>query len=300
MKIIKAILFPLFLLTVIQTQAQELRCRVSVQSNQIQDADKDLFNEMRQTVEEFMNSRVWTNASFEENEKIEMKINIQVTQKISTKNYVASLQIQSNRPCYNSTYTTSMFNHVDERMAFEYEENQSIEFNENSYISNLSSTLAYYAYLVLGIDFDSFSPQGGTLYFQKAQQVVSAASSQENSSEWDTKDKEGRYWLIENILNSSYSGYRSALYMYNRLGLDAMNEKPEDARKQIIKALEELQKVYRVRPGSMILTIFFYAKKDELIQIFSESQPAEKSRAVSLLKKMNPANSTDYDKILAN
>ncbi len=278
--------------------AQELRCRVMVQYSDIPNADKDFFNDMRSTIEEFMNTNVWTNMTFEEHEKIDLRLNIRVTKQLSNKNFTATLQIQSNRPVYNATYTSSMFNHVDEQMTFEFEENQSIEFSENSFISNLSSILAFYTYIILGIDADSFQMQGGTAYYQKAQQIATAATSYSDTEWGASSNKKNKYWLVENILNTTYSGFRSALYLYHRQGLDIMAEKPADGRKYITQALEELEQVHKVSPGAFLLSVFFYAKKTELISIYSEAMPDEKKHAADLLKRLNPANVSDYDKLL--
>src|SRR5690606_37828612 len=198
--------------------AQELRCRVMVQYSDIPNADKDFFNDMRATIEEYMNSKVWTNTTFEEYEKIELRLKIRITKQLSIKNFTATLQIQSSRPVYNATYTSPMFNHVDDRMTFDFEENQNIEYSEQSFIPNLSSILAFYTYIALGIDADSFHMQGGTAYYQKAQQIATAATSYSDTEWGASSNKEIRYWLVENILNTSYSGFRSALYMYHRQG----------------------------------------------------------------------------------
>lgn len=278
--------------------AQELRCRVNVIYSEIPDADKEVFNNLRKTVEEFMNNQIWTDHVYEENEKIDMKININVQKQNSNKNFSGSIQVQSSRPAFNSTYSSTMFNYFDEKFNFTYEENQTIEFSENTYIANLSSVLAFYAYIVIGIDYDSFSLQGGTPYFQKAQNIATAASGAGEGG-WNTSEKENRYWLVENILNSTYTGFRSTMYMYHRLGLDIMYDKPVDGRKQVIEALTELEKVYRVKPSAFLLNVFFLAKKDEIIQMFSEALPDEKQQMVALAKKMNPGNASDYDKVLA-
>lgn len=295
-------IFTLISLTIlIQTSnlfAQEIRCRVNVQYSDVADADKDLFNNMRKTVEEFMNNQIWTDQVFEEQEKIDMKINIRVMKQNSNKNFSGTIQIQSSRPVYNSTYTTTLLNHFDERFNFQYEENQPIEFSENAYISNISSVLSFYAYMVIGMDYDSFSMLGGTPYFQKAQNIATAANTSGESG-WNTTEKENRYWLVENILNSSYNAFRSAMYTYHRLGLDIMSEKPTDGRKQITEAITELEKVYRIKPSAFLLQVFFLAKKDEIIQVYSEAMPDEKQLAVALVKKLNPANASEYDKIIA-
>lgn len=293
-KILCAIVFALFATF---SFAQELRCRVNIQYNEIANADKDLYNTLRSTIEEFMNAQSWTTHSYEEQEKIEVKLNFRITSQ-SSKNFGGTLQIQSSRPVYNSTYTTTLFNHVDDKISFQYEENEPIEFSENAFVSNLSSILSYYAYLIIGIDYDTFSPNGGIEFFQKAQNVVTTAQANDEAG-WSSssRDDKTRYWLVENLLNSSYSAFHSALYKYHRLGLDIMYDKPEEGRKEVYNAVAELEKVFKLKPSSYLLTAFFYAKKDEIVQMYSEGNPDEKNRMVTLAKKLNPANVNDYDKI---
>lgn len=279
--------------------AQELRCRVNIQYNEIANADKDMYNTLRSSIEDFMNSQLWTTQTFEEQEKIEVKLTLRITAQTS-KNFTGTLQIQSSRPVYNSTYTTTLFNHVDDKITFQYEENEPLEFSENAFVSNLSSTLAYYAYLVIGLDFDSFSPNGGIEYFQKAQNVVTTAQANDEAG-WSSssRDDKTRYWLVENLLNSTYSSFHTAIYKYHRLGLDIMYEKPEDGRKEVYNAIAELEKVFKQKPSSYLLTAFFYAKKDEIVQMYSEGNQDEKNRIVALVKKLNPSNINDYEKILS-
>ncbi|MFO7868869.1 MAG: DUF4835 family protein [Bacteroidales bacterium] len=285
-------------LSTLSTYAQELRCRVNVTYSDIGNADKELFTEMRQNIQEFMNSTVWTEKDFEEVGKIEVRMNFRVKKQMSNKNFVVNLQIQSSRPVFNSTYSTPMFNHVEEDITIEYDENQTIEFSKNSFVSNLASNLGYYAYLILGIDADSFAPKGGTDYFQQCQQIASYSSSHSDNEWGPSTDKKNKYWLVENILNSTYAGYRNAMYLYHRQGLDVMADEPKKGREKILEALQELEQIQRVRPGAFLLTVFFYAKDDELINIFSEAMPDEKKLAVDLLKKLNPKNSSEYDAIM--
>ena len=279
--------------------AQELRCRVNIQYNEIANADKDMYNTLRSSIEDFMNSQLWTTQTFEEQEKIEVKLTLRITAQTS-KNFTGTLQIQSSRPVYNSTYTTTLFNHVDDKITFQYEENEPLEFSENAFVSNLSSILAYYAYLVIGLDFDSFSPNGGIEYFQKAQNVVTTAQANDEAG-WSSssRDDKTRYWLVENLLNSTYSSFHTAMYKYHRLGLDIMYEKPEDGRKEVYNAIAELEKVFKQKPSSYLLTAFFCAKKDEIVQMYSEGNQDEKNRIVALVKKLNPSNINDYEKILS-
>ncbi|MDR2963782.1 MAG: DUF4835 family protein [Bacteroidales bacterium] len=274
--------------------AQELRCRVNVQFSEIPDVNKDLFNNFKQTVEQFMNNTVWTDQTFTEQEKIDMVLNIKINKINSNTNFNATVQVQSSRPVFASSYTTTLFNYVDARMNFMFEENQKIDVTETSFISNLSSTLSYFANIVIGLDFDSFSQNGGTAQYQKAQTIANTTASAGEAT-WSSKDSEGKYWLVENLLNSSYGGFRRAMYIYHRLGLDIMSERLPEGRKQIIRALTELESVYAIRPSALLLTVFFYAKKDEIIQIFSAAPAEERQQVLALVKKLNPANAAEYD-----
>ena len=279
--------------------SQEIKCIVSVSAKEQQESDASVYTNMKKSIEQFMNSQVWTDNVFDEKEKIEMNISITVTQKQGD-NFDATIQIQSNRPTYGARYNSMMFYFVDDKFKFIFQEFGTIEFDEQRFNSNLTYTLAFYTYMVLGLDYDSFSLNGGTKWFQKAETIVNNAQGQSDYSGWKAyENKENKYWLVENILNPSYAPFRTCLYDYHRLGLDIMNEKPLDGRAKIAEALTELEKVHSVKPGLIIMTAFFQAKSKEIISIFSESQPDEKARVVTLCKKIDPARASDYDKITA-
>lgn len=295
---IRHILLAIFFVSPLLIFSQELNCRVSVTySQEILDFTEEDKNNMENTIRDFMNSYKWTDIIIGDEEKIEMSVKLSITQKKSTASYVASFQILANRPVYNSTYTSQLFSHIEEGVPFTFEEFEVIEFDENAFTSNLSSVLAFYTYIVLGLDFDSFSKNGGNAFYQQAQNVVNAAQGQADK-QWLSMDKEGRYWLIENILNSSYRGFRDCMYTYHRLGMDIMSKDVAAGRKEILVALNELYNVYKAKPNSLILTMFFFAKSEELQDIFSEGQASEISEAVTLLKKMDPGNASDYEKML--
>lgn len=277
--------------------AQELNCRVGISAPQIPDITNEEKENMRKAIEEFVRNYKWTDNTYEEFEKIEVSISIILTKKNSSTTFTGSFQFVATRPVYNSTYASQTFSFFEEAVTFNFEESQVLDFDENTFTNNLTSVLAFYSYIIIGIDYDSFSKNGGSKYFQKAQNVVNAAQGSADGG-WASTKRDNRYWLVENILNSSYSGFRSCLYIYHRLGLDVMHKDIPGSRKQIYNALVELEKVYKQKPNCYILTIFFYAKKDELINIFSEGQPAEISEAVTLLKKMDPGNASDYDKLI--
>lgn len=293
----KKIIFIIFILSVLAGTAQEFKCRVALTYPEIQNPDKELFNKMRQDIEEFVNNQNWTNHVFDEVERIEISFNFHITAQ-SVDIFSGTLQILASRPVFGATYTTPLINFLDENVTFKYQQFESLEFNSNTYTSNLTSVLGFYAYIVLGLDYDSFKLNGGSDNFQKAQTIVSNAQSASEKGWKSYEDKNNRYWLIEDILNGSYSGFRTGMYNYHRLGLDNMHEKPKESREKIEIALNELENIYKIKPGALLLDFFFYAKKAELKNIYSEAMPDEQKRVITLLKKINPANSSDYDQIV--
>lgn len=276
--------------------AQEFKARVAMSYSELQNPDRELFNKMRQDIEEFINNRTWTKHSFEEVERIEISFNFRIMSQ-SSDNYSASVQVQASRPIYGATYTSPLLNYLDENVSFQYQEFQSLEFEENTHTSNLTSVIAFYAYFVLGLDYDSFQENGGTEYYQKAQNIVTTAQSASERGWKSYESKTNRYWLADDVLNGTYSAFRSCLYKYHRLGLDVMSEKPKDGRAKIEQAINDLNKVYKVKPGAFLLDFFFYAKKTELKNIYSDAMPDEQKRVTTILKKINPANASDYDQI---
>jgi len=296
---IKIVLVLLLAMISITGFSQEIKCIVNVTAKEQQESDASVYTNMKKAIQQFMNSQVWTDNVFDDKEKIEMNISITVTQK-SGDNFDATLQIQSNRPAYGSRYNSMMFNFVDDKFKFIFQEFGTIEFDEQRFNSNLTYSLAFYTYMVLGFDYDSFSLNGGTKWFQKAETIVNNAQGQGDYAGWKAyENKENKYWLVENVLNPSYAPFRTCIYNYHRLGLDIMNEKPNEGRAKIAEALTELEKVHTIKPGLILMTAFFQAKSKEIISIFSESQPDEKARVSTLCKKIDPARASDYDKITA-
>ena len=222
---------------------------------------------------------------------------INVAEMISVDEFRASIQIQARRPVYNSSYNTVIFNHQDQDLHFKYVEFEPLVFNPNSFDSNLVGVLAYYAYIILGMDYDSFSPNGGTPYFQKAQQIVNNSQNVRYSG-WKAYESErNRYWLIENIMNRSYAPFRDCIYQYHRLGLDRMYEQVEEGRAAIAESLKSIQQVFRSRASLYILQVFFDAKSDELVNVFSKSYPDERNRVLTILNEVDPSNGSKYEKI---
>lgn len=281
--------------------AQELNCQVSVVSPQIQGTtEKQIFEQLQKAIFEFMNNTKWTKDNFTTAERIDCSILINVTQKLSSEDYRATIQIQSRRPIYKSSYFSPTVNYIDENFSFKFQQFQQLDFNLNTFSNNLTSVLAFYAYVVLANDYDTYSNLGGTEYFQKAQLIVSNAQSTGDAGWKSFESNKNRYWIVENALQPVFQPIRECMYKYHRLGLDIMNEKANEGRKEILKSTELLLGVYKNRPASFIMELFFNAKSDELVNIFSKGFPDEKAKIVETLTTVDPANSTKYFKIQGN
>ena len=278
--------------------AQELNCSVQVITPQLQTADPKIFDDMKKTITEFMNNRKWTGDTYAQNERIECTFLISITKELAADKYQAQVTIQSNRPVFNSGYNSTLFNWVDKDWTIEYAQYQTLDFNENTVTSELSSLLAYYAYVLIGLDYDSFSPKGGTPYFAKAQNIVNLNSNAATKG-WKAVDgTRNRYWLIENLMNAKYDNGRMAIYKYHREGMDKMYDDIENGRKAILSSFSLLDKMNQDNPNSMFIIIFFTAKVDEIVNIFSQAPPLEKTQTINLVSKMDAANSSKYQKIL--
>lgn len=291
----------LFIVAVLVAQlsvGQELRCNISISATKIQGANRQVFETMQSDLYEFMNNRKWTDHQYTMDERIECNFFINLEEQISSDEFKGSIQVQVRRPVFNSSYETVLLNIKDKDFHIKYVEYQTLEFNETSNKDNLTNILAYYAYIVLGIDYDSFSPEGGTEYYQKAQAIVNNSQNAREKGWKSFESERNRYWLVENILNKSYSGFRSCIYQYHRHGLDVMSDKGPEGRNVIAESLKSIQKVFRTRPSLYILQVFFDAKSDELVNIFTKSFPDERNRVVTILNECDPSNGSKYEKIL--
>lgn len=294
----RTLLSAILCLSLFQLSAQELQCNVSVSSSRIEGTYKEIFQTMRNDISEFMNTRKWTDNQFSFDERIICTIFIQITDQIGADQFKGTMQVQLNRPVFNSSYQTPILNIKDNDFDVRYVEFQPLEFSETSNTNALTNILAYYAYVILGFDYDTFSPMGGTPFFQRAKDIVNKA---QNSREKGWRAFEGnnnRFWLVDNVTNKAYSPFRDLMYRYHRLGLDVMSEKPDIGRGEIADALKNMQKVYRTRPDTYINRIFFDAKSDEIVNIFSKGSTDEKSRIMTVLSECDPANSGKYEAIM--
>jgi len=281
--------------------AQELNCIVTINATQIQTSDRGIFRDMKTGVEQFLNSRKWTNEAYKPYEKINCNILITVTKMPSIGSFVASVQIQAARPVYNTNYSSLIFNFADRDWEFEYIESLPLEYNDNNYTSNLTSMLALYAYLILGVDADTFSELGGTPYFQRALLVVNNAQ-QSNRPGWQSigSSNRSRYWIVENFNNPQMADLRKTLYTYHRLALDTFDQDPDKSRQIILKGLEEVKKVRDINPNSILVVSFFDAKSKELANIFSSGNIQVRREAYDIITSIDPSNRTNYEKMIQN
>jgi hypothetical protein len=299
----KFVLIFVLLCSAVFSSAQEIFCTVQVITHpqvQVLGNDAKLYKSMESSISEFINNRKWTQDKFQPTERIEMKMFITINQKSGTEDFSATCQIQSSRPVFGSGYSTVLINEMDEDWVFKYVEFQAMEFQENNHTSNLTSLLAFYAYMTLGMDYDSFSKEGGTYFFNKAQLVVNAAQSAKEPgwSAFETKGNRNRYWFIDNVLSEPFRPLREVYYLYHRQALDIMATDIVKGRAQITKCLDMVQKVFRQNPNTKFLKVFFNAKADELVGVYSKAPAAEKKKIVDLLEQIDIANYKKYQAIL--
>lgn len=291
----------LLLLGTLAAHSQELNCRVVINAQRIQSTERNIFTDMETAFAEFLNNRKWTDDEFNVEERIDCNLIITLDPKESQPSagrWGASVQILSSRPVYNASYETVLFNFADRDWQFDYVLSQPLQFNENSFTSNITSLLAYYAYTIIGLDYDSFSELGGTRYYQIANQIVSNAQNSNYAGWSQFNSVRNRYWLSENLLSSNFEPMRIALYNYHLHGLDIFMEKPEEARDNILNGLKQIQAINRSRPRAILTISFLDAKSEELAQIFKDGNPTQKKEAYDILSKLDPGNTDVFKKIL--
>ncbi len=278
--------------------AQEFMCQVSVNSPQVEGTEKKVFQTLQAALYEFVNNRKWTNYVYKTEERIECSIMITVSDRPSSDQFNAKVSVIMQRPVYRTSYNTNLLNLVDKDFNFKYVEYEPLEYNDDAYTSNLTSMVAYYVYIMLGIDADSFSKMGGTPYYEKARGVVNAAQNSPERGWKAFESLKNRYWLVENLMNNTYSPFRDGLYSYHRTGLDLMSENMDMGRSGVNDCLEDLQRVNREKNGLYVVQLFIDAKRDELINIYSQAAPMDKTKAINILKELDPANSSKYQQIM--
>lgn len=279
--------------------AQELNCKVVVNADQIQTTDRAVFKDMERALANFLNTRKWSTDNYKNHERINCTLFLNISKMPSIGNFQASAQITSGRPVFNTNYESVMFNFADRDWEFEYIESQPLEYNDNSYLSNLTSMLAFYAYVILGLDYDSFSELGGTPYFQKALMVVNNAQQSGRTGWAALSSSRNRYSLIEGINNPQFVELRKNTYKYHRLALDQFDKKPEDSRTTILNVVKEVRKAWTINPNSILVITFFDAKAPELVNVFSGGSLGVKREAYDILTTIDSKRSI-YQNILSS
>lgn len=295
----------LILLCVIMTpfgfrvSAQELQCSVNVTSASVQGTNKQIYDNMRTALQDFLSAQIWTNDKFDTQERIECSLNFNITTQVSSNEFKGTLTVQLRRPVWGSAYTTTMLNVEDDDIQFRYNEGQPLVYNPTVYDQdNLVPIIAFYVNFMLGLDYDSFSPNGGTAFFKQAENIVNQAQSSSFSG-WKSYDgTTNRYWLINNAIDENHRVFHQQLYVYHRQGLDQMADNMEQGRQAIYQAIDKLKEIRkRASRNPYLLNLFFTAKSDEIVNIFSEAPQIEKTRAVEALMLADPANISKYSKL---
>ncbi|MCD6062632.1 MAG: hypothetical protein K0R82_543 [Flavipsychrobacter sp.] len=285
----------------LMAQAQELNCKVKVLHNAIQNVDKQVFTNMERSITDFLNTRKWTNDQYNANERIDCNIMINVTERVDEDIYKATFNIQASRPVYNTGYATPTVNFVDKDFAFKFTAFTPLEYNDNRVsgneplVSNLTAMLAFYSYIVLGLDYESFQKDGGQDIFKKAQNIVNNAPENKGIVGWKpVEGNRNRYWLIDQILNPRFKYFREYWYTLHRDALDNMYNKPEESRKLVTDGLVKLAQMHRENPGSILVQFFFGAKSSELASIVAQMPKEQRGIYVTMLQQMDVPNAQKY------
>ena len=301
----KRLLFiiPLFCISV-SLCAQELKCTVSINSDQVEGSNKSIFTTLQQSIEEYVNTLRWTNMTFQEKERIECSM-LLVVKSMQDNVFTCEFTCQSRRPVYGTSYYTPTLYFKDNNFVFTYQEYDRLDYQQSTFTTNLTALLAYYCYLIIGHDMDSFAKLGGTPYFQACEEICNAcqSASMDNIEQkgWLAFDSNrNRYALINNLLDEAFSKYRNYYYDYHRLGLDEMSANVTNGRARIAEGIPVLKEAYRARPATYVINTFLDAKAEELVDIFRKGTDKEKTDVYNLLIDIDPTRQNTYDKINQN
>lgn len=278
--------------------SQELNCKVEINSEKVKTTNKEIFNTLKTAITEYMNDTKWTEAQFAANEKIDCRLYFTISNYDDASSKMSGdLQVQSSRPVYNSSYTTTVINFKDTKIDFTYQENEPLVFSEQEMQSNLTAILNFYAYMIIGLDFDTFSQNGGTPYYEKASRVVKLAQSSGETGWKAFEDTKNRSAVLSAFTDKTTSDIRELVYKYHRLGLDQMSVSVDKGRAVVTESLALLKKVYDAAPMSVCISMFRDAKLDELVNIYSKASLNEKQTVYDLLNPIFPTEGKRLDKI---
>lgn len=277
------------------TNAQELNTRVQILAPTINNANKRSLEVLQNTIRDFLNNNKWTNETYLPQERIDCNLVINITAWDGNASYTAEAQIQSSRPVYGSSYSTTLLNMSDKDFSFSFNEGQALDFSDQNFIGNLNSLLGFYAYTIIGLDKDSFGKLGGTPYYQKALNLINLAQTGGGRGWRPVDGLRNRYWLNENLLNNSFKALRTFIYEYHLNGLDKLQENANSGTKNILSSLSDLKQFDKQKLGSIFPNVYFAAKADEITNVLSLAEPQDKAKAYNLLVDIDAANTAKYD-----
>lgn len=292
----KKIVSFLLILFVGVAQAQQLNCAIQINSDKVASTNNQIFKNLKNSITDFVNKTDWTGESYEQKEKIECSMVI-IINTYESNQFTATIQVQSTRPIFNSTYASPVFNYMDNDFSFRYIEFEQLQFNPQSFDSNLVSVLSFYSYMMLGLDADTYSLLGGNRHYEVAQQIASVAQQSGYKGWSQTDGNQNRYFLANDILSGTFDAYREALYQYHRDGLDNMSADLKTSKEKIIGSINTLSAIYKVRPNAFLTRLFFDAKVDEIVSILSGGPKIALSETIDTLNRMSPLNTTKWSAI---
>lgn len=294
-RLLSILLFAAFILRGGILQAQEMNFTVAVTKPRSALADPKVFVSLENALKELINSTKWTDDIYEQNERLTGSIQLTITNENTATSFTGQLAIQVNRPVYGSDATTPIFVHLDKDIAFSYEQFQPLQFTKNNFTDNLTATIGYYMYVTLAMDYDSFAPQGGDLFWQNAQDVYNLLPDGAKG-EWKGKElgNQNRYWFVENMLSPRLKGYRQAIYEYHRLGMDFAVTDMGRCKTMILQSLERMDETHQAYPNTLAIRMFSLTKVNELVEIFKGAAPDQKTRFLAIMQKIDPSNSSKY------
>ena len=287
-------------------EAQEIKCNVTVNSTQVEQVDPDIFVALQKGIFEFVNNTVWTEDVFASHEKIEAAIFINVTEQAKdgqgqfiADQYKGTITVQSRRRVYNTTYDCQLLNYMDNNFTFSYIPFQQFYFSETSAMSNLTAVIAFYCYMIIGFDYDSFSPNGGDIYLNKALNIVNMSQNLPEPG-WKASESANRYFMINDYMNPVFKPLRELMYNYHRLGFDVFTTDLNGGRKVAFNSLKTLDKIWSQRPNAFLLQIFFSTKRNEIMDMLKATKAADKMDVIPVLKKVDPSQSSKYDALMGD
>ena len=289
-----------FTLMITQIFSQELSVQLRVSAPTIQTTDPQILRSLERNLREFMNQTQWTDDEYKSEERIQVTFQITISEEKGANNFKADIAIQAVRPVFGSNYETPILSFVDKDVGLVFEQFRPLEKSRDVFFDNLSSLFSYYAYLILGYDYDSFAKNGGTNHFLSAQAIINSLPPAAKGIDpgWSAKsNKRSRYWLIENLLSPKLTGYREGMYSYHRHGLDLMHSNADEGKKNILYVLEDIEKAQNNYNNSMAVQLFSSAKSQEIIEIYKESKPVEQNKVIRIMSYLDPSNASKYGQI---